>query len=104
MLCEYFIQNDQELSDPYVNMYILPKKYADISDVQVKDVVSSFPLNMTDKDQSYVLRFQHSMQLSSSKMKLVWLDVGRNLNVCVPNVDGKIRIKALRLPKGIRSR
>ena len=44
------------------------------------------------------------MQLSSSKKKLVWLDVGRNLNVCVPNVDGKIRIKALRLPKGIQTR
>ena len=33
VLCEYFIQNDQQLADPYVNMYILPKKYADISDV-----------------------------------------------------------------------
>ena len=33
VLCEYFIQNDQDLSDSYVNMYILPKKYADISDV-----------------------------------------------------------------------
>ena len=33
VLCEYFIQNDHDLSDPYVNMYILPKKYADISDV-----------------------------------------------------------------------
>ena len=57
MLCEYFIQNDQQLADPYVNMYILPKKYADISDVYLKDVIASFPLNMTDKDQKYILRF-----------------------------------------------
>ena len=85
-------------------MYILPKKYFDIGDVRLKDVIASFPLSQIDKETKYVLRFQHLMQLSSRKQKLVWLDVGKNQDVCVPNVQGKIRIKALRLPRGIQTK
>ena len=57
-------------------MYILPKKYADISDVRLGDVIKSFPLSQLEKEQKYVLRFQHYMQLSSRKSKMVWLDIG----------------------------
>ena len=82
----------------------MPKKYFDIADVRLKDVIASFPLSQIDREQKYVLRFQHLMQLSSRKQKLVWLDVGRNQDVCVPNVNGKIRIKALRLPRGVQAK
>ena len=57
-------------------MYILPKKYSDISDVRLGDVIKSFPLSQLEKEQKYVLRFQHYMQLSSRKSKMVWLDIG----------------------------
>lgn len=53
VICEYFIQNDHHMSDPYRNVFILPKKYDNIKDVRLKDVTTAFPM----KDASYVLRF-----------------------------------------------
>lgn len=61
---EYNIQNDvsegvrdetgsvslQRSGQPqYPNMYILPKKYANTSDVSVADVIRSFPLRFAGK-------------------------------------------------------
>ena len=97
VICEYFIQNDHELSDPYRNIFILPQKYETIKDVKLRDVIKAFPL----KDCEYVLRFQYPITLASKKVKPVWLDVGKNLDVPCPDVSGKIVIKALRLPKGV---
>ena len=34
----------------------------------------------------------------------VWQDIGPNLDVQVPNVKGKIRIKALMLPNGVQAK
>ena len=39
--------------------------------------------------------------MASKKLKPVWLDVGKNLDVPCPHVKGKIIIKALRLPAGV---
>jgi len=39
--------------DPYPNIFILPKKYMNINDVRLSDVVEAFP----DSDQ-YYLRFE----------------------------------------------
>ena len=53
VICEYFVQNDQHMQDPYRNVFILPQKYSNIRDVRLHDVVNAFPL----KDAGYVLRF-----------------------------------------------
>jgi hypothetical protein len=51
-VCEYFIQNDDnEINakvNPYPNVFILPKKYASISDVTVLEVMDAFPLARAD--------------------------------------------------------
>ena len=47
------------------------------------------------------MRFQYMIQMASKKLKPVWLDVGKNLDVPCPHVKGKIIIKALRLPAGV---
>lgn len=57
-------------------------------------MIKAFPL----KDTEYVLRFQYPISLASKKIKPVWLDVGKNVDVPCPDVNGKIIIKALRLP------
>ncbi len=101
VICEYFIQNEhQGQSDPYRNVFILPNKYTSIKDVQLGDVIKAFPL----KDSQYVLRFQYMVQLASKKTRTVWLDIGKNMNVPCPNMQGKIVIKALRLPKGVQTK
>ena len=100
VICEYFVQNDHEMQDPYRNVFILPQKYANIKDVKLRDVTKAFPL----KDSNYVLRFQYLIQLASKKIKPVWLDVGKNLEVPCPHVQGKIIIKALRLPGGVETK
>lgn len=97
VICEYFIQNDHELSDPYRNIFILPAKYASMKEVKLRDVIKAFPL----KDTQYVLRFQYPITLASKKVKPVWLDVGKNVDVPCPDVNGKIIIKALRLPPSV---
>lgn len=38
----------------------------------------------------------------NKKVRPVWLDVGKNLDVPCPHVNGKIIIKALRLPNGVQ--
>jgi len=48
------------------------------------------------------MRFFFQIQLVSKKVKSVWLDGGRSLDVPCPHVEGKIIIKALRLPNGIK--
>ena len=40
--------------------------------------------------------------MANKKIKPVWLDVGKNLDVPCPHVSGKIMIKALRLPQGVK--
>jgi len=48
IVCEYFIQNDVNESDlksnPYPNIFILPKKYTSVSDVRLSEVMEAFPL------------------------------------------------------------
>jgi hypothetical protein len=41
---------------------------------------------------------------SNKKKVLIWADIGNNLDVSVPNVDGTIRIKVLKLPKGVKTK
>jgi hypothetical protein len=106
VLCEYFIQNDESESNPkknpYPNIYILPKKYLSVADVRVRDIVESFTLNGPENGAyRYLLRFESVMQVSQSKRIPVWMDLDDQLDVQAPNVKGKIRVKALRLPKGI---
>ena len=101
VVCEYFVQNDHYLGDPYRNVFILPQKYASIKDVKLGDVIKAFPL----KDAQYVLRFHYQIQMaqssSSKKVKPVWLDAGKSLDVPCPHIQGKIIIKALRLPNNV---
>ena len=66
-------------------MFLLPKKYASISDVRAKDVIEAFPNAFNDTVNSYVLRFESILQVSSSKKLTVWVDVDPNLDVSVPN-------------------
>ena len=79
-------------------MFILPAKYANIGDVKLRDVIRAFPL----QDSGYTLRFQYMIQMANKKVKPVWLDVGKNIDVPCPHVKGKIVIKALRLPPGVQ--
>jgi hypothetical protein len=47
-VCEYVIQNDENenniKSNPYPNIFILPKKYNSVSDVRISEVFEAFPL------------------------------------------------------------
>ena len=88
-------------SNPYPNIFILPQKYNSVSDVRVKDVVDSFPLAYQDASHKYILRFETVLQLSATKRINVWMDLENQLDIAVPHIKGKIRVKALRLPKGI---
>jgi len=66
VVCEYIVaneimnmaQNSQIAEDPYVNVFILPKKYHSIADVRLRDVINAFPLTSFDKSQKYLLRFE----------------------------------------------
>lgn len=61
VICEYSVQNDDSDSkrSPYPNIFILPKKYLQVTDVRVKDIVEAFPLAQNgESPYKYVLRFQ----------------------------------------------
>lgn len=49
----YFIQNDKWDNIKEPNLYVLPKSYAKIDDILVKDIYDSFPI----KRQSFYFRF-----------------------------------------------
>ena len=104
VVCEYFIQNENEKNpcviDPYVNIFILPKKYYGVQDVRVSDVISAFPLNKFDSKHQYMFRFETHLYINKRKVN-VWVDIGKNKDVSVPHIDGQIRLKVLRLPEGI---
>jgi len=40
--------------------------------------------------------------MAHGRKKKVWLDMGKGEDVSVPSVDDRIKIKALRLPKGVQ--
>ena len=108
VICEYFIQNEQgagqTAADYGTNIFLLTKKYASIQDVRTRDVVNAFPLAKFNQNYEYVFRFKQVLHLSQKQRVTVWMDVGKNLDVCVPNVDGQVRMKVLRLPKGVKSK
>jgi hypothetical protein len=69
--------------------------------VRVRDVVESFPLNDSDSKHKYLLRFEMLMQISPARKMVVWMDLDSELDIQAPNVKGRIRVKALRLPTGV---
>lgn len=103
VICEYFIQNEPSTYslDPYPNVFILPKKYPSVQDVRVSEVISAFPLSKTDHEHEYLFRFETVFYQNKRRVN-IWVDVGPSLDVSVPNVDGAIRLKVLRLPKGVQ--
>lgn len=84
-------------------MFILPKKYASVQDVRVSEVLSAFPLSKNDKDHDYVIRFETVFYQNKRRVN-IWVDVGASVDVSVPNVDGSIRLKVLKLPKGVKAK
>ena len=63
--------------------------YDKVSEVTLADVVDAFPL----RDTKYILRIRY---------KDCWLDLPKRLeNIKCMHVDGKIYVKALRLPLGV---
>ena len=95
VLCQYFIQNDEEKfkqKRQILNAYVLPMKFNSIKEVRVADVKKYFPLNIEE----YHFRFQTKI----GAMK-VWVDTSRD-SVAVPNLDGAIKIKLLKLPEGVK--
>lgn len=60
VICEYIIQNEhakvngrQPGPDLYPNIFLLPKKYTNINDVKLSDVIDAFP-----DAEKYYLRFE----------------------------------------------
>lgn len=49
----------------------------------------------------YVLRFETVLQVSQTRKIAAWMDLDDQLDIPAPNVKGRIRVKVLRLPKGI---
>jgi hypothetical protein len=47
-----------------------------------------------------VIRFETVFYQNKRRVN-IWVDVGANVDVSVPNVDGSIRLKVLKLPKGV---
>ena len=39
--------------------------------------------------------------MCGKKQVRVWVDLNKNQDIAVPNIDGRIRIKALKMPKGV---
>jgi hypothetical protein len=76
IVCEYFIQNDDNDIDlkvnPYPNIFILPKKYQSLNDVRLSEVLEAFPLAYADPQNEYMLRFETTLQISQSKRLTVW--------------------------------
>jgi hypothetical protein len=56
---------------------------------------------MNDATHHYILRFESVLQLASNKKIAVWMDIPSNLDIQVPTKQGKIKIKVLRLPRGV---
>lgn len=75
-----------------MNAFVLPKAYNNLKEVRVEDVKSSFPSDLSQ----YHFRFQTRM----GNLK-VWVDTSKD-SVAVPTIDGKIRMKLLLLPKGVK--
>jgi hypothetical protein len=105
VIVEYNIQNEFDSTpfkpgqDPYPNCYILPKKYASIADVRTSEVIKAFPIESCAKWQ-YVLRFETLVSAGRRNNVKVWMDAPTtNLDCCVPHIDGKVKIKAVRIPK-----
>jgi hypothetical protein len=74
------------------NAFVLPKKINNIKEVRVCDIKAAFPFNATE----YHFRFQTRM----GNMK-VWIDTSRD-TVGVPHIDGNVKMKLLKLPKGVK--
>jgi hypothetical protein len=106
IIIEYVLQNDEnetnQKKNPYPNIYILPKKYASVGMVTVRDVIEAFPLSLNEPESSYLLRFESQIAIPSTKKVItVWQDLDGNLDQPAPKNNGKIRVKALRLPKNV---
>jgi hypothetical protein len=102
VIVEYFIQNDtlpHKAETVPSNIYILPKKYRQVQDVSLKDIYDSFP-----NCQNYHLRFENIIMLPNRKASRVWVDFHKSQDVSVPNIDGRIRVKALKMPSGVQIR
>lgn len=83
-------------------MFILPKKYNSLQDVKLSEVIGAFPLQ-DSASWEYHLRFESIVSAGKRNVK-VWLDLPNNIDVNAPSIDGKIRIKVLRMPKGLKKR
>ncbi len=88
--------------NPYTNVFMLTKKYTSISDVRLQEVIEAFPLTLQDKNHSYILRFESTIQISNNKKMTVWQDINPSQDICVPHKAGKIRIKVLKLPRLVK--
>lgn len=66
--------------------------------------MEAFPLAFADQTYKYLLRFETVLQISTAKKITVWMDVDPKVDIAVPHNKGKIRIKILRLPKGINTK
>lgn len=97
VLCQYFIQNEDGVKrgkrDLY-NAFVLPKKVNSLKEVRVGDIKGCFPFDPSE----YHFRFQTKM----ANMK-VWVDTSKD-TVAVPNIDGIVKIKLLKFPKGVRGK
>jgi hypothetical protein len=94
VLCQYFIQNESgklKGKKQIMNAFVLTKKVNSLKEVRVLDIKASFPLDHTQ----YHFRFQTKM----FNMK-VWVDTSKD-TVAVPNIDGFVKIKLIKLPKGV---
>lgn len=62
-------------------------------------------MSVNDPTSTYVLRFETSMAIAATKKVItVWQDLDGQVDQPVPKNNGKIRIKALRLPKGVKAK
>ena len=95
VLCQYYIQNEVAnlgSKKQLLNAFVIPKKVNNIKEVSVSDVKDAFPFD----SHLYHFRFQTKM----ANMK-VWVDTSKD-SVAVPNIDGKIKMKLLKLPTGVK--
>lgn len=77
----------------------MPKKYRKVQDVRLKDIYEAFP----DCEQ-YHLRFEQVIAMANRKQTRVWVDFNKMQDISVPNVEGRIRVKALKMPKGVKAK
>lgn len=100
--CKYFIQNETIENDTTAsNLFMLSKKYNSDEKIKFKDVMTEFPLNNLGET-SYHLRFQTF--LPEAPNSPIWVDI-LNEEASVPLAEpGLVRIKALRLPSGLKQK